>query len=489
MRGLQFFVRFLQVAEDLEQFLLAARELAVGLLQFFLGLLGFGDVAADADQAADPAVVVAQRNFRGGMPARIAGAVHYALLAVDQRLAGTEDRAVVRREIGRQLGRKKIGERLPGDVGVARGAEELAVRDVVDHEPAGGVLHVNVVGQVVDQTAEEVALGGERGLGFFQRGDVARDAEGAGDAAGLVAQRELGREHPGGAAVGQGLVLDLADERLAGAHDLLLVLVGRLRVRRGEEIEIRFAHHLAGVVQFEPVRQRTIHPQETAAGVLEENAVGQVVEQRVEQVAFLGQQFLGALALDRVPHRVDEQPVVHLPLDQIILRAQLHGLHGHAFVIEAAQHDDRHLGRGGVRALECVQPKAVRQGHVEQHEVDAAGGQPFEAGRQPVRVDQFEGRVWGVGEVQADQAHITGIVLDEEHVASRVWRYGRHRVCDRLTRPGSRCAVTGCGANVGPLPPAFQSKTFRHVRTTVVSPGAPASGPADVEAFFVASIR
>ena len=50
---------------------------------------------------------------------------------------------------------------------------------------------------------------------------------------------------------------------------------------------------------------------ETAFGVLEINPVGQVAQERVKEVAFLGQFFFGPFALDGVAHGPDEQGRVH----------------------------------------------------------------------------------------------------------------------------------------------------------------------------------
>ena len=99
------------------------------------------------------------------------------------------------------------------------------------------------------------------------------------------------------AAVEPGLLFLFAHERLAGAEDLLFVRVGRPGVCLGEEVEIRLAHRLRGVAQAEGSRQRLVDADEAAGGVLEVDVVGQVIHERVQQVAFLGQGLLRPLAL------------------------------------------------------------------------------------------------------------------------------------------------------------------------------------------------
>ena len=131
----------------------------------------------------------------------------------------------------------------------------------------------------------------------FARGDVPGDAEGADDAAVLVAERHLGRRDPGDLAAAPGLLLLLADHGLLGLHDGPLVVPRLAGVLLGEEVEIRLAHHLGRVAQAEPVGQGLVDADEAALGILEVDRVRDGVHERVEQVTFLADRLLRLLAL------------------------------------------------------------------------------------------------------------------------------------------------------------------------------------------------
>ena len=70
------------------------------------------------------------------------------------------------------------------------------------------------------------------GLGLLDSGYVLGNAEGADDFAGQVAQRHLGGQRPGLAAVFGEFAFDFADHGSAGAHDFLLVLEGAGGIRQ-----------------------------------------------------------------------------------------------------------------------------------------------------------------------------------------------------------------------------------------------------------------
>jgi hypothetical protein len=98
-------------------------------------------------------------------------------------------------------------------------------------------------------------------------------------------------------AIGPGLLFLLVDHALAGAEDLLFVGHRLPGVLLGEEIEIGLAHRLGRIGKAELGRHRLADADEPAGGVLEVDIVGQVVHDSMEQVAFLLQRGLDALAV------------------------------------------------------------------------------------------------------------------------------------------------------------------------------------------------
>ena len=79
---------------------------------------------------------------------------------------------------------------------------------------------------------------------------------------------------------------------------------------------------------------------------------------------------VGAPALDRVAHRARQALPVDLPLDQVVLRARGDGLDAAALVVEARQHEHRHLRPVALEPVQRGQPVRVGQVEVEQDAVD-----------------------------------------------------------------------------------------------------------------------
>ncbi len=128
------------------------------------------------------------------------------------------------------------------------------------------------------------------------------------------------------------------------------------------------------------------------------------------------------VTLDRVADRARQQIAVHLPLDEIVLRAVAHRRDGQRFIAQAGEHDDRHVGRVGPDRRERAEAGAVGQGQVEQDDVDAAGAQPLERGREPPDALQLE-RPRPVRERLLDEQDVTRVVLHEEDLEG-----GRHPI-------------------------------------------------------------
>ena len=123
----------------------------------------------------------------------------------------------------------------------------------------------------------------ERGLHPLVLRDVARDADDSGDVAVRVAQGNLGGRDPGDAPVGPGLLLLQADERRAGAHDALLILVRLPGVLLGEKVEVRLADRLTGITQSEDPRHGVVDAHKATVPVLEIDVVGNRGGQALEK--------------------------------------------------------------------------------------------------------------------------------------------------------------------------------------------------------------
>ncbi len=149
---------------------------------------------------------------------------------------------------------------------------------------------------MVHESPEAPLAGPQRLLGELDAGDVAGDAERADDRAVLVAQWHLGGGNPLYAAIEMDIFFLFADHRLAGADDLLFVLVGRPRVFLREEVEIRLADRLLGVAQAKVSRMGFIDAEKAAGRVLEVDVIRKVIHEGAEQVPLLDQHLLGLFA-------------------------------------------------------------------------------------------------------------------------------------------------------------------------------------------------
>src|ERR1017187_6611379 len=147
--------------------------------------------------------------------------------------------------------------------------------------------------------ASSAAGPAHRLLAALAGGDVARDAKRADDLARLVAQRHLGAQGPGHAAVRPGFSF-LFGHLLAVPHQSLLVLECLPRVFNSEKIEVGFPDRLACALESKPLEMRPAVPQKPALRVFEINPVGQVVHERAQQELFVFQFLLGPLPLDEL---------------------------------------------------------------------------------------------------------------------------------------------------------------------------------------------
>ena len=266
-------------------------------MQFLLGPLALGDVLGNAQQVRGAAVAVVKGDFEGMQDQPAAGRV------VEGFRGDIDD---LSRADGVQIMlSKQVGLFAAVDI-VVRFTDHSAflkpkhlVRFVVpefEAEIVLGILYEHGHGQVLNQVVQEVLLLLKPFLGSFARRDVPRGAEGANDGAILVAQTFLGGEDPGDRSVGPGLLFLAVDEWFAGAHDVLLVGGGGLRVGGEEEIEVGFAEGRSRVGQFEYGGHGLVDAKEAALPILKIDMVGHVIHEAVHQVAFLGQGFVGPLS-------------------------------------------------------------------------------------------------------------------------------------------------------------------------------------------------
>ena len=321
------------------------RKLGIGLVQPLIGKFLLGDVAPDADQAVDRAGGVAQRDFGRQQPLASALGVSHHFLVIEQRFARLHDRGVGDVEFLRNLARKEIEHAFANDFVRALDTEELHVRDVIEEIMPGFVLDVDRVRQVVDHAAEPVALGRELLLHLLEIGDVARKPGRADDAAFVVAQRQLGGERPHDAAIGQRFFFQTADKWLTGLEHALLIIEGLLCMLGQEKIEVAFSNQLLRPVELEKPRHGRVDADEAALAVFEINAVGDVIEQRLKQVALMGERLIDAAALDGVTHCAVERRAVDGVGFKIILCARVDDLERQFGVLDSAQDDHRQMRR------------------------------------------------------------------------------------------------------------------------------------------------
>ena len=141
----------------------------------------------------------------------------------------------------------------------------------------------------------------QRLLRLLELRDVARKTDHARHRPGLRNDGHLGHGGPDLAAVRGDLAFELVDERLAREQDALLVVEVFLRLLARMKIEVRLPHHRARLGHAEPFGHRPAATQEARMNVLEVDAVGNVVEQRAQQIPLIGQFLLDAPACRHIP--------------------------------------------------------------------------------------------------------------------------------------------------------------------------------------------
>lgn len=96
------------------------------------------------------------------------------------------------------------------------------------------------------------------------------------------------------------------------------------------------------------------------------------------------------VALDRVAHGADQQPLVGLALDEVILRTGLDHAGPERLVVAASEDHNRNGGRDAVKVLDAVHAGRVGEREVEEHHVDAAGDEARPSGREALDVGNLD---------------------------------------------------------------------------------------------------
>ena len=291
-----------------------------GVAQLQLGVLALGDVEVDAGHAQRPAASVVLHPGGRAQVALLTVGADDAVFGVELVRARRRQLQVVHDAVP-VVGVQALA---PGSVALicdigAWASARLAVQrkhPVVPAHPP--VDHIPIpdadAGGLGSQCKAVVGLL-QISLDLLARRDVARDAKGANDPAGGVAQRHLGGHVPGRRPVGPVLLLLQIHRRRIGDHDRALDRCGGLGMLGGEVVSIRLAHRLRRVTQAIAAGQAQADPQEAAGLVFEIDLVGHRGHQRVHQMPLLGQGLLGQLdGGDVVDHRVQ---TLHLAVDDI----------------------------------------------------------------------------------------------------------------------------------------------------------------------------
>jgi hypothetical protein len=160
---------------------------------------------------------------------------------------------------------------------------------------------------------------------------------------------------------------------------------------------------------------------EHARAVEQRDRVGRVLDQGAEPLFARHQLLLGALALDRIAQHASQEMAFDTTLHQIVLRTRPHGLERQALVIEPGDHDDRLVRRAAARPDERVDPLAVGQSQIEQHDVHPGATESGQGLVEPLDALEIERlRLYFTQQLE-NQPGVSRVVLDEED------RDGLHR--------------------------------------------------------------
>src|SRR5690606_30872470 len=124
----------------------------------------------------------------------------------------------------------------------------------------------------------------------------------------------------------------------------------------------------------------------------------------------------GFLALDGIAQRPSGDGELPRALDQVVLCARLHRLHGNLFVVQRRKHHHRQVGCVAVQVKEGGQPLAVGQAQVEQRGVKGLLGKQRQRLAQAIHHGQTVARLCFLRQRIAQEEYIGGIVLNQQDV-------------------------------------------------------------------------
>ena len=122
----------------------------------------------------------------------------------------------------------------------------------------------------------------------------------------------------------------------------------------------------------------------------------------------------------------DSSPSPICPFDQVILGPDFHRFQRGLFVVEAGEHDQRHIGMAVVNADARFNPCTVGKAEVHQHDIKSRSLQSLQS------ISERFGRIdleicrTNILEADTNKLGIRRAVLDEEHPDGRA---GHHQSC------------------------------------------------------------
>ncbi len=197
------------------------------------------DVPVDAHQTDDLSVLIVQRKFAGQQPVFPAFVVQEMFLPVDDRVALNDPLVVGEKSFG-MFARKEVEIGFSDGFGLGFEVKVFQVGEVGQRLPAGGILGIDGVRQVVDQCAQKAAFLVQRLFRLFPFCDVPAYAHQADGLSVPVAERQLARQQPAFPALIVQEIFLAVNDWLAVNH-LLVVVVKLFSNLWWEEIIIGFA--------------------------------------------------------------------------------------------------------------------------------------------------------------------------------------------------------------------------------------------------------
>ncbi len=125
--------------------------------------------------------------------------------------------------------------------------------------------------------------------------------------------------------------------------------------------------------------------------------------------------------------------MLNLTFDEVVLRAFLHSLDGHEFVIETREHNQRRVGRGGVRLTHGIKPLDIGKAKIKQNDVDRKPGDIVSGGAHTLYVDQHHPARAVLVEHLANQTCVAWIVFNKKNNVDRFPAHPLYLCCGNLT--------------------------------------------------------